>query len=83
MYLIHGHPMENDYNPAEVDCYGKLHWGYRPSPLDGHELDTLEKMRDFKTYTIASKGGWTWCDHNVFGTNNYHEKMQCFCEPEP
>ena len=73
----------DDYNQAEVDCYGKIHWGYKFSPIDGHELNTLEQMRDFKTYTKASKGGWTWCDHHEFGTNNYHEAMQCFCEPEP
>jgi hypothetical protein len=44
----------DDYNQAEVDCYGKIHWGYKNSPIDGHELDTLEKMRDFKTYTRSS-----------------------------
>jgi hypothetical protein len=44
----------DEWNAAEVDCHGKIHWGYQYSPLDGHELDSLEKMRDFKTYTISS-----------------------------
>ena len=40
-------------------------------------------MRDFKTYIKVSEGGWTWCDHNEFGTDNYKDAMQCYCEPTP
>lgn len=32
----------DDYNMAEVDCHGIIHWGYKYSPLDGHELATFE-----------------------------------------
>jgi len=65
--------LTDDFNQAEVNCHGKIHWGYANNPLDGSELKTFEEMRDYKTYTKESQGGWVWCDHHEFGTDNYHE----------
>jgi hypothetical protein len=62
----------DDWNDAEISCEGIIHLGYSYSPVDGSELDTFEKMRDFKTASKHSNGDWEWCTRDFANWGDDH-----------
>jgi hypothetical protein len=65
----------------DCQCFGELHYGYYDDPYNnGTAVETLEQMRNFKTYSKNTQG-WVVCEDALFGADT-NVTMQCFCERE-
>jgi hypothetical protein len=80
---------EHGEQTSSCKCGGVFHLGLANNPITGAEMDTFDKMRQFKTFEKRTyKGKWSECLPETFGLPHdfLHEHdvaMQCWCERKP
>jgi hypothetical protein len=74
-------------NTASCKCQGTIHFGLARAPDTGKDLNTLEKMREWKSWTKKSEGKqYVECTGIGMGVDQAemgNTEKQCFCEPKP